>query len=243
MDKRRVQARGLGNRASQLESGGPAISSQMKDPAATGGQELDQCQRKVVRVGRASRFVGDDIDAATIPKHGQDGSRKVLAWTSPDPGGAGNREGRVGREDRLLARQLTGAVDRKWMWQHIFGVRRAAVTREDEVGAHGNQVGTVFNGGRGDEGRTRGVDGHRQLRLPFAAIDISVGGGVDDRVWPGGPESSTHRLMILDIRYVRNPWASSRAKTDHAHTRFSQAEREEASELASGARHEHPLAG
>ena len=97
----------------------------------------------------------------------------------------------------MLSGELRLAVHVERVDRVVFTVFAGAVTGEDVVGRHVDHLGSMGACGRRDDGGSARVYALRIGRLELAAIDVRIGGEVDDhRV---ARDRNRDRALVGDI--------------------------------------------
>ena len=150
--------------------------------------------RDVARGGRAAALVVDDGEAVALAGKPQDGLHEIMAVRAIDPGRAQDHVARIVGRDRALACELARAIDIERGGRVGFDVRRVLLAVEDVVGGNMDERNGVAFGLGGEMCGRLGVDGERSGLVALGAVDVGVGGGVDDGIpWGGGDQLGDRR--------------------------------------------------
>ncbi|MCY1373074.1 hypothetical protein D9M69_603240 [compost metagenome] len=119
-----------------------------------------------------------------------------------DPAGPEHQGAAAGVPDRLLARELGGAVDVAGVGGVGFrvGLPRCAV--EDIVGRIMDEQGIRGSGMAGEGGDRQSVYLGRLRLLGFGQVHRGVGRGVDDRIGPAGRQGGAQAFLVAQIGRV-----------------------------------------
>ncbi len=109
-----------------------------------------------------------------------DGEEEVPAARRVDPAGAQDHAAATGTEDRLLARQLAGAVGVLRVWRIVLAVGRLLRAVEDIVRRVVHQQRAQSLRFLGEHAWGLGIDPRRQRFLRFGLVHRGMRGGVDD---------------------------------------------------------------
>src|ERR687898_474853 len=100
-DTRRVGASGLGDGHGQGITAGAAFVRQVKESCGCVRGEDDEGLGEIAGECRRADLVVDDIHAAAVAQHREDGAGEVLAAPAVDPSGTGDGESLIGGKHRL----------------------------------------------------------------------------------------------------------------------------------------------
>ena len=149
--------------------------------------------------GRAAALVADHAHLVAAAADREHGAHEVPPVRGEDPGGAQDGVVGVGGRDQPLAAELARAVGVERAGVVVLAPGAAGGAVEDVVGGDVQERQPARGGGGGHGGGGGGVDRLGQRRLVLGAVDLGVGGGVEDDVDVGGAHRAGAGLGVGEV--------------------------------------------
>ena len=169
------------------------------DAVGVGVREPDESLGEVAGVGRAADLVLDDDDLVERASEVEHRGHEVLAVHAKKPGRADDEVARVVRRGLDLAGQLRLAVPRQRVDLVGFDVGQLLRAVEDVVGRDVDHARAAVRGRSGDVAGALAVDAHRELGLRLSAVDVGIGGAVEDCVGTVLPDGVRHGVGVRHV--------------------------------------------